>query len=244
MWLTYGVLMRFLFIFFVSLGMILLIGCSGEDQDAKKASDQIVDLEESQGTVLTNTAPELAEAQEVRLRFESQIPDVSSEDFEKQGIKILNDERGWIKAGFSFVADNESEYRIVLAEGSVVDDLCFPIKTFGTVSCQNGPTVAINADKYRNGPDHWTQPHEIYLGYLFNHEVGHLIGMRHYSSRCPTKGELAGVMEQQTAGLQGCVGNPWPRDWEIEYAKVRPVKFAPWPEWGPLPIPENLEASS
>ena len=80
-----------------------------------------------------------------------------------------------------------------------------------------------------------------YRTYLVNHEVGHLIGLRHPTPRCPTPGAPAAVMEPQTGGLVGCVGNGWPRDWEIDYALVRPAVIAPLPDWGPDPVPANLE---
>lgn len=177
----------------------------------------------------------------VALRFESQISDVSAVKLEETALAILNDERGWGRAGFSFVADKSSEFRVVLAEGSEVDQLCLPLMTYGKVSCQNGPVVALNADRWRVAVPHWTLGIEVYRGYLVNHEVGHLLGQRHPKPRCPVSGRPAGVMEQQTAGLEGCIGNPWPRDWEIELAEVRPVVYAPLPDWAPEPVPTNSE---
>ena len=178
----------------------------------------------------------------VRLRFESLVSDVSTEQLSETAMTILNDPRGWIGAGFTFVADPAAPYRVVLAEGPEVDQLCLPLRTFGTVSCQNGPVVALNADRWRNAVDHWTLGVEVYRGYLVNHEVGHLIGQRHPTPRCPVAGRPAGVMEQQTAGLEGCVGNPWPRHWELEHARARPVVYAPLPDWGPDPVPANGES--
>lgn len=177
----------------------------------------------------------------VRLRFESQVADVPVADFQAEAMAILTDERGWGRAGFTFVADPDATFRVVLAEGPEVDQLCLPLRTFGTVSCQNGPVVALNADRWRGAVGHWTLGTEVYRGYLVNHEVGHLLGQRHPKPRCPVAGRPAGVMEQQTAGLEGCVGNPWPRDWEIDYAGQRPVVYAPLPDWGPDPVPSNGE---
>lgn len=198
----------------------------------------------------TTTPPETgsggAEAagspQVVRLHFESQVDDVPVADLTAQALAILNDPRGWSQAGFTFVADDNGPYRVVLAEGSVVDQLCLPLRTFGTVSCQNGPVVGLNADRWRTAVDHWVLGVEVYRGYLVNHEVGHLIGQRHPKPRCPVAGRPAGVMEQQTAGLEGCIGNPWPRDWELDYARQRPVVYAPLPDWGPDPVPTNSES--
>ncbi len=177
----------------------------------------------------------------MRLRFESRVADVSSADLAAAALAILNDERGWPLAGFTFVADDASPMRVVLAEGSEVDRLCLPLQTYGTVSCQNGPIVALNADRWRTAVDHWDGEVADYRGYLVNHEVGHLLGQRHPKPRCPVAGRPAGVMEQQTAGLEGCVGNAWPRPWEIELAARRPVVYAPLPDWGPDPVPANGE---
>lgn len=180
--------------------------------------------------------------QVVGLRFESRVGDVTAVELRDEALTILNDERGWQRAGFTFVADDASPMRVVLAEGSEVDQLCLPLETYSKVSCQNGPVVALNADRWRNAVDHWDAAVADYRGYLVNHEVGHLLGQRHPKPRCPVAGRPAGVMEQQTAGLEGCVGNAWPRPWEIELAAQRPVVYAPLPDWGPDPVPANRES--
>lgn len=179
--------------------------------------------------------------QVVRLRFDSRVGDVTSADLAAEALAILNDSRGWPRAGFTFVADDASPFTVVLAEGAEVDELCLPLRTGGTVSCQNGPVVALNATRWRSAVDHWDGTVATYRGYLVNHEVGHLLGLRHPKPRCPVAGRPAGVMEQQTAGLEGCTGNPWPRDWEIALAEQRPVVYAPLPDWGPDPVPANGE---
>lgn len=180
--------------------------------------------------------------QVVGLRFESRVGDISGVELRDEALLILNDERGWPRAGFTFVADDASPMRVVLAEGAEVDQLCLPLQTYSRVSCQNGPVVALNADRWRNAVDHWDAAVADYRGYLINHEVGHLLGQRHPKPRCPVAGRPAGVMEQQTAGLEGCVGNAWPRPWEIELAAERPVVYAPLPDWGPDPVPSNSES--
>lgn len=180
--------------------------------------------------------------QVVGLRIESRVGDLTTAELRREVLEILNDERGWIRAGFTFVAADDSPFRLILAEGPEVDQLCLPLETYGSVSCQNGPVVALNATRWRVAVEHWDGEGSDYRGYLVNHEVGHLIGQRHPTPRCVIVGRPAGVMEQQTAGLEGCTGNAWPRDWEIELATLRPVVFAPLPDWGPDPIPANGEA--
>lgn len=172
----------------------------------------------------------------IHLSFESQIEDVSSEQFAEQSIAILNANNGWGRAGFSFVADPASSLRVVLAEGPEVDALCLPLETFGKVSCQNGPVVALNADRWRLGGDDWDGTIEFYRTYLVNHEVGHLIGLRHPLERCPTDTKVSALMEPQTNNLLDCRGNGIPLDWEIEWAKQRPATIGPNPDWdGPQP---------
>jgi hypothetical protein len=178
----------------------------------------------------------------VALRFESRVVDVSAAEFAAEAMGILTDRRGWVQAGFTFVEDSDSDYLVVLAEPAEVDKLCLPLETKGFASCQNGPVVALNAQRWRNAVDHWDGDLALYRAYLVTHEVGHLIGQRHPTPRCPIPGRPAGVMEPQTGGLRGCVGNAWPRDWELVHARVRPVVYAPWPDWGPDPIPANGES--
>ena len=103
--------------------------------------------------------------------------------------------------------------------------------------------VALNATRWREATDSWDNTVELYRKYLVNHEVGHLIGQRHPTPRCPVPGAPAAVMEQQTKGLEGCVGNGIPRQWEIDYAARRPAVIGPLPSWGPDPVPANLERS-
>lgn len=179
--------------------------------------------------------------QTVKLRIESRVADITTDQFKIEVLTILNDERGWVGAGFTFRSDDDSPFTVILAEGRHVDDLCLPLVTYGTVSCQNGPVVALNATRWRQAVDHWDAEVADYRGYVVNHEVGHLLGQRHPKPRCVVAGRPAGVMEQQTAGLEGCTGNAWPRDWELDLARQRPVIYAPLPDWGPDPVPTNGE---
>lgn len=172
----------------------------------------------------------------IRLSFRSEVPDLTSAEFESIALAILNNPRGWVRSGFTFIPDDISDLTVVLAEGARVDELCLPLQTRGTVSCQNGPIVALNADRWRTATDDWDSTVADYRTYLVNHEVGHLIGLRHPAERCPAGGEVSAVMEPQTKGLEGCTGNGWPLGWEIEWAMNRPVKVGPTPDWdGPRP---------
>lgn len=184
------------------------------------------------------TSPGLYDAQRlrVRIRFESRVDAVTSEQLADQALAILNDASGWGQSGFTFAGDESSELVVVLAEGDLVDELCMPLDTYGKVSCQNGAVVALNADRWRMAGDDWDATIESYRAYLINHEVGHLIGLRHPVERCPTDSKISALMEPQTNNLLDCVGNGIPLSWEIEWAKQRPAFVGPGPEWdGPRP---------
>ncbi|MCP3975723.1 MAG: DUF3152 domain-containing protein [bacterium] len=172
----------------------------------------------------------------VRLGFRSDVADVTSEELQVAALAILNSPTGWTRSGFEFVADANSQLIVILAEGPDVDELCLPLDTGGTVNCQNGPVVALNADRWRSAFAGWDATLADYRTYVVNHEVGHLIGLRHPTERCPTAERISALMEPQTTNLRGCVGNGMPLDWEVDWANNRPVVIGPDPDWdGPRP---------
>ena len=164
----------------------------------------------------------------IRLRLDRRVDDAGTEGFEALVERVLTDDRGWARAGFEFAFDDENhDYTVVLAEGSDVDELCLPYDTFGRFSCQIGPVVALNADRWRNAVDDWPASLDVYRTMLVNHEVGHLLGQHHPAARCPGAGEPAPVMAQQSSGVAPCTANPWPLDWEITCASQRVEPLAP-----------------
>jgi hypothetical protein len=160
---------------------------------------------------------------EVRYRVHVRVADAP--EFADVLARTMADPRGWSRAGFKVTQDPGAEYRVVLAEGPEVDALCRPYDTGGEFSCQNGPVVALNAERWREGVPHWRLGLHAYRVMLLNHEMGHLLGQRHRP--CPGGGQPAPVMYQQSGGLGGCVGNPWPLDLEIERASRHDMKLAP-----------------
>ena len=141
----------------------------------------------------------------------------------------LTDPRGWQQAGFEFRFDEAAApYVVVLAEADEVDALCFPYETRGLYSCQNGPVVALNADRWRTATPEWTGDVATYRQMLVNHEVGHLIGRHHPPEpQCPEPGRPALVMAQQSTELNGCLPNPWPLPEEIAVAALHDEPLAP-----------------
>lgn len=146
-------------------------------------------------------------------------------DFAPVLAATMADPRGWVSAGFDVREDEAAPYLVVLAEGDEVNELCRPYDTGGRFSCQNGPTVAINADRWRQGVSHWTGDLASYRTMLLNHEMGHLIGQHHRD--CPGPGRPAPVMQQQSGSLKGCEANPWPLAEEIARAARHDLKLAP-----------------
>lgn len=127
----------------------------------------------------------------------------------RQVAKVLGDERGWRKGGWSFTqVASGGDFHILLASPDTVDRLCAPLLTYGEVSCRSGSRVVLNVKRWTLGVEYYGDDLAGYRTYLVNHEVGHALGKYHVG--CPTPGAKAPVMMQQTKGLQGCVKNPWP----------------------------------
>jgi hypothetical protein len=161
------------------------------------------------------------------LKVERRVSDQATEGFAVVVRETLTDPRGWQGAGFEFVFTDDAPYRVVLAEGSEVDRLCHPYKTYGKYSCQNGPVVALNADRWRTATPQWTGDLDTYRQMLVNHEVGHLLSQHHPRPQCPQQGQPAPVMAQQSTELDGCRPNPWPLPWELDCAARHHDPIAP-----------------
>lgn len=172
-------------------------------------------------------ATDLSDRLTVAYRVDLRTDDPATGDFPAMLHAVLTDPRGWSRAGFDFVQDPEAEYRIVLGEGAKVDRLCLPLDTYGKYSCQNGPVVALNADRWRSATPEWTGDLTSYRIMLINHEVGHLLHLHHPVTQCPGAGLPAPVMSQQSTELGECLPNPWPLRWEVKHAAQRREPLAP-----------------
>jgi hypothetical protein len=172
----------------------------------------------------TEPEPTLPVVIDIRLERWSQD---GTEGFEELVQETLTDPRGWEPAGFEFRFSEDGPYRVLIAEGPDVDATCAPYTTGGRFSCQIGPTVALNAERWREAVPTWTGSLVDYRRMLVNHEVGHLIGRHHARPACASPGEPAAVMWQQSAGLDGCEPNPWPLPWELACAARHDEPIAP-----------------
>ena len=124
----------------------------------------------------------------------------------------LSDSRSWIGGGdwrLELVSDPaRANFTVFLATPGTVDRYCWPLRTYGRVSCQAGNRVMLNAWRWAHGADAYGSDVGAYRQYLVNHEVGHRLGHNHVG--CPGKGKRAPVMMQQTKGVGACKANPWP----------------------------------
>ena len=173
------------------------------------------------------TARAESEPVRVELSLERHTTDAATAGFEEVVKETLTDPRAWQQAGFAFSFRQGAQYRVVLAEGAEVDQLCRPYDVGGKYSCQNGPVVALNAERWRSATPKWTGDVDTYRQMLVNHEVGHLLGQHHPAKQCPKAGQPAPVMAQQSTELNGCRPNPWPLPWEIACAARHEEPLAP-----------------
>lgn len=130
---------------------------------------------------------------------------------------VLCDARGWTKSGtVRFRYDPLGRYKISLLSARSTERRCtqhigYPAGTY--YSCAGVTEAVLNADRWFGGSKYWPGPLAEYRQMLVNHEVGHVLDMRHRS--CPGPGKTAPVMMQQSKGLKGCVRNPWPTRSEL-----------------------------
>lgn len=146
----------------------------------------------------------------VRVEIEDGLA-IDGKCFAAAALGILNDERGWGDidgVSFALVDDDSHDLRLILASPGTTDSLCYPARTVGKYSCRTGSQVIINLMRWEAGTDDYEGDLSTYRTYLINHEVGHFLGKGHV--RCPTAGEPAPVMMQQTKGLGDCLPNGWP----------------------------------
>jgi len=153
-----------------------------------------------------------------RVAVETGIP-VAAEDFAAIVDRTLGDQRSWIGGAnvrLQRVAGDaaSSGFTVALVTPGTAQKLCgavgLDIFWHGEpyTSCQAGARAVINLSRYLKAVPNYGAPLADYQQYAINHEVGHVLGHGH--ELCPTKGQPAPVMQQQTFDLQGCTANSWP----------------------------------
>ena len=225
----------------VAVALVLLASCAGERptalvRDAPPAASSTTSTSTTTTTTSTSTVPTTTTTTTttrpsgpvvVPYRVEVRSADPAVADFPSVVDATLSDRRGWSRAAFVLTRRDDAPYRVVLAEPADAQELCKPYDVYGKYSCQNGPTVVINADRWRTATPEWTGDLATYRQMLVNHEVGHLLGQRHPRVQCPRRGETAPVMAQQSTELNGCLPNPWPLPSEVARAARHDQKLAP-----------------
>jgi hypothetical protein len=213
----------------LGLGCALLVGSACA---ASSAEPDVAGPSPPQPPVAATSASQ-NQSTRIGLKVERRVADPATETFVAVVRETLKDQRGWEAAGFEFGFADDAPYTIVLAEGAEVDRMCRPYDTYGRYSCQNGPVVALNADRWRTATPQWTGDLDTYRRMLVNHEVGHLLSQHHPGTQCPQRGEPAPVMAQQSTELDGCLPNPWPLPWEVDCARRHHEPLAPGYERNP-----------
>jgi hypothetical protein len=164
----------------------------------------------------------------VRYRLARHTTDAATAGFAALVEATLTDKRGWRRAGFRLVRDARATFVVVIGEPAEVQRLCEPYDVYRKYSCQNGPVVALNAERWRHATPTWTGSLVAYQQMLINHEVGHLLGLDHPAPpSCPRRGVPARVMSQQSTELNGCLPNPWPLPEEIDRVARHDLPLAP-----------------
>ncbi len=221
----------------VAAGLILTAtACAGETASESITTSSTVSVTTASTGPAPATAKTTAGRNQIRIRIDRRVVDPGTEGFEAVVEATLIDPRGWRRAGFEFSFGADAPFTIVLAEGDLIDELCRPYDVGGRFSCQIGPVVALNADRWREATPQWPADRHIYRQMLINHEVGHLLGQHHPVHQCPAPGERAPVMAQQSTELAGCLPNAWPLPWEIACAAQHVEPLAPGYEVDPIPV--------
>jgi hypothetical protein len=211
----------------------LAVSACADDQAAAPAapttSAPVTTARPAATTATTDATVSESAAVVISLRIEHRTTDPATADLDAVVRSTLTDPRGWQQARFAFRFDDAAApYVLVLAEADEVDALCAPYETGGRYSCQNGPVVALNADRWRTATPEWTGDLDTYRQMLVNHEVGHLLGRHHPPApQCPEPGRLALVMSQQSTELDGCLPNAWPLPEELAAAALHDEPLAP-----------------
>jgi hypothetical protein len=147
------------------------------------------------------------------IRYQVEVEEglnVDPECFARVVEDTLGGERSWIGTGeFSMQrVDSDPTLRVTLASPPVVDTYCLPLNTAGIYSCWDGTRAMLNFDRWSSGASAFGDDLVQYRIYMVNHEVGHGLGYGHRD--CPTPGQPAPVMMQQTKTVGSCTPNGWP----------------------------------
>ncbi len=157
----------------------------------------------------------------------------SLEDFAARAAQTYADGRGWNLGGsISFVRVAEGgHFTLWLSAPRYLPTFSSGCST--QYSCRVGRNVIINEARFLGATSVWNATGwslRDYQHMVVNHETGHWLGFGHAS--CPSAGQPAPLMQQQSKGFGGCRPNPWPTASErtaLTRSKGVPVVTAPPP---------------
>lgn len=137
--------------------------------------------------------------------------------FENTVFRVLNDTKGWPRAGVYFEQVSDGcDFTITLAEPQYMTS--FSSGCSEEYSCRVGDDVIINLKRWNNGIEAWLDAGGTLSQYrtmVINHEVGHRLGHTDNETTCAGNGQSAPLMQEQSMFLLGCVPNQWPLDNEL-----------------------------
>lgn len=143
------------------------------------------------------------------------VDGVALPEYRQKLAAVYGDPKGWNQDGSVFMyVESGCDFTAWLSAPS-------SMTSFGSIcdsyySCRVGPNVVVNYDRWLGATDPWNAAGgslEDYRVMVINHETGHWLGFGHRN--CPSPGQSAPVMQQQSISLQGCTFNPWPTAAEI-----------------------------
>jgi hypothetical protein len=140
--------------------------------------------------------------------------------FANDVLKVLCDRRSWIGSGkVRFRYDPNGPLLVGLRTADTTERRCMALIHLSVnryYSCATLSEVVLNADRWFGGSKSWPGSVTAYRAMLVNHEVGHALGQHHRG--CPTEGNPAPVMMQQSKGMttsgRTCRPNAWPLGYE------------------------------
>lgn len=132
------------------------------------------------------------------------------DQFAASAERTYADPRGWKSAGVTFRrVERGGDFSLFLAAADTMRS--FGLSCSSDWSCRVGRNVVINQDRWLGASKAWNEfglPLSDYRVMVINHETGHWLGHGHIG--CGGVGQHAPVMMQQSKGLRGCRGNPYP----------------------------------
>lgn len=205
------------------------------DNDADALDKAALAVSDAQRTALLDKARKVAAASGKTRRevtycvgTKGNVGDAAA--FAVQAYEALNGERGWARAGVTFVQagtgqvgsgqvsgqSGECGFTLVLSEAQYLP--AFSEGCSAEYSCRVGDDVIINWDRWRAAAPSWTGANGTLRRYrmmVVNHEVGHWLGHTDNETPCGGEGQPAPLMQQQSKGMDGCTPNEWPLDSEL-----------------------------